>query len=347
LTAEQFESFRARDPNHAGYESLGAVINPPYPPLSPVLLNDLNGIWNTLRVCKLSLSLSLLVLISCRSVAEVGFLFVKGALVSGTYHSPKGPPLCHSLSCLSLSLSSLPGLYYGGYGPSNSVRLLRDFFSGPVTGLSGAKKYVFVDVHTGLGPSGIDTMMIHDEEKDCKTRTEKYFPTGGLRAPCRHLPSPLAEFSQSDPPKPIGGIKPWLSGRSSLNFPVASLGQMTRRGWRRATNTLLGLRPTTSGLSPPSSSPHLTPATKWLPTLTPLLAFVSLRSVTASDPALPHHLDHRRSSEPSPLCTWQRGWSMRTKPSISAPKSESTLSLPLTPPPGTSSSMGSDSSVSF
>jgi hypothetical protein len=216
LTAEQFESFRARDPNHAGYESLGAVINPPYPPLSPVLLNDLNGIWNTLRVCKLSLSLSVLVLISCRSVAEVGFLFVKGALVSGTYHSPKGPPLCHSLSCLSLSLSSLPGLYYGGYGPSNSVRLLRDFFSGPVTGLSGAKKYVFVDVHTGLGPSGIDTMMIHDEEKDCKTRTEKYFPTGGLRAPCRHLPSPLAEFSQSDPPKPIGGIKPWLSGRSSL-----------------------------------------------------------------------------------------------------------------------------------
>jgi hypothetical protein len=123
------------------------------------------------------------------AVAQVGFLSVKAALVSGTYHTPQGlvrltgTALSLSLSSsLSLSLS-VSGLYYGGYGPSNSVTLLRTFFDGPVVGLSRAKKYVFIDVHTGLGPSGVDTMMIHNEESGCKERTEKYFPTGDMAWP--------------------------------------------------------------------------------------------------------------------------------------------------------------------
>jgi hypothetical protein len=107
LTLDQFKSFRARDPNHSGYESLGSAINPSYPPLSPVLLNDLNGIWNTLRLCE---SFSLLCgMVSCRvGSGPSGLSFRQGC--SGFRNLPhaarSGPPHWHC----TLSLSQLVSL---------------------------------------------------------------------------------------------------------------------------------------------------------------------------------------------------------------------------------------------
>lgn len=61
---------------------------------------------------------------------------VKAALVTGTYHSPKG-------------------VFYGGNKAAKSVSNLYQFFDRDDIGLKQAKKYVVIDVHTGLGPTGI------------------------------------------------------------------------------------------------------------------------------------------------------------------------------------------------
>jgi hypothetical protein len=67
---------------------------------------------------------------------------MKSALLSGNYHFPKG-------------------LGFGGQGKSQSFENLDSFLKGAELGLyaggqeqSGLKKFVLVDVHTGLGPSG-------------------------------------------------------------------------------------------------------------------------------------------------------------------------------------------------
>jgi hypothetical protein len=84
------------------------------------------------------------------SVGQVGFSTIKGAFVAGTYHNPDGNIFDLQPSPLALS----GGLYYGGRSNSASVRLLREFFSRLDVGIRSAKRYVFIDVHTGLGPSG-------------------------------------------------------------------------------------------------------------------------------------------------------------------------------------------------
>lgn len=76
-------------------------------------------------------------------VLSVGFNSVKGALVTGTYHSSKG-------------------LSYGGKSLSKSATLLQEFFERPEVGIINAKKYVFVDVHTGLGPPGNCEFVVSD-----------------------------------------------------------------------------------------------------------------------------------------------------------------------------------------
>jgi len=69
-----------------------------------------------------------------------GFVNVKRAIVAGQYHRSDG-------------------LYYGG-GPSmaRSHRLLLDLFRRVATPASAV---VLIDVHTGLGPMGVDTLMPH------------------------------------------------------------------------------------------------------------------------------------------------------------------------------------------
>eukprot|EP00604_Paraphysomonas_vestita_P001127 CAMPEP_0174819526 /NCGR_PEP_ID=MMETSP1107-20130205/2822_1 /TAXON_ID=36770 /ORGANISM="Paraphysomonas vestita, Strain GFlagA" /LENGTH=223 /DNA_ID=CAMNT_0016033199 /DNA_START=534 /DNA_END=1205 /DNA_ORIENTATION=+ len=108
---------------------------------------------------------------------KVDTKLVKAALVTGTYHSPKG-------------------VFFGGNKLAKSVSNLQKFFDRDDIGLKQAKKYVFIDVHTGLGPSGVDTYFVHKEDNQYKNRTEKYFPT---------------EYLKYEPKKQIGGLKPWLS----------------------------------------------------------------------------------------------------------------------------------------
>jgi hypothetical protein len=88
------------------------------------------------------------------------------------------------------------GIFFGGQSVSRSVQLLEEFFSRSDIGLINAEKFVFIDVHTGLGPSGsqviqsyeslpppspgIDTMMVLENIDGATDFREKYFPTGEL-----------------------------------------------------------------------------------------------------------------------------------------------------------------------
>ncbi|KAF0689532.1 Aste57867_19035 [Aphanomyces stellatus] len=114
LTPEEFTAARARDPNHAGYEDISHLLNPPEH-------NDM-AFW----------------LGSVYSVLTRGFLAVKRAIVAGTYHNPRG-------------------IFYGGHELEPSHRLLHAFFAAQFD-LATITRVAFVDVHTGLGPTGAATI---------------------------------------------------------------------------------------------------------------------------------------------------------------------------------------------
>lgn len=71
------------------------------------------------------------------------------------YHDPAGP-------------------YYGGVGPEPSRALLREFLA--TQNLTTWRRLVQIDLHTGLGPTGMDTLMV-DEPPTLQVRL------GALRRP--------------------------------------------------------------------------------------------------------------------------------------------------------------------
>lgn len=81
-----------------------------------------------------------------------GFDACKRALVTGQYHEPTAP-------------------YYGGKEQQRSIDVLIEALR-PL--MSKAKKAIFIDVHSGLGPQGVDTFMVDD--KEAQTMAEKIFP---------------------------------------------------------------------------------------------------------------------------------------------------------------------------
>jgi hypothetical protein len=73
-----------------------------------------------------------------------GFLALKTAIVTGQYHNPQG-------------------VYYGGIETQINYKILREI----VAPFSKYSKVVIIDVHTGLGPTGKDTLLI-DRRSDYK-----------------------------------------------------------------------------------------------------------------------------------------------------------------------------------
>ncbi|CAE7563089.1 unnamed protein product [Symbiodinium pilosum] len=72
-------------------------------------------------------------------VATYGYGYIKTALVGGTYTKEQG-------------------LFYGGRQLEPSHVLLRDFFKEQL-GKVPAQEIAWVDVHTGLGPPGVDVLL--------------------------------------------------------------------------------------------------------------------------------------------------------------------------------------------
>jgi Protein of unknown function (DUF2817) len=141
LNEQEFQSVRNRHPNFAGYVDIDDYINPTTQLYKNLFLNDLNGY-----------------IITAKAVLSHGMIKIKKGLLSGNYFKPKG-------------------LGFGGFKLSKSgqnlVRLMNQL---DIHGT--AENVVLIDVHTGLGPSGQDTLMIgmkgySDNEK---ARIRNIFP---------------------------------------------------------------------------------------------------------------------------------------------------------------------------
>jgi hypothetical protein len=97
-------------------------------------------------------SLSLVFLKGLGSIARYGLLALKTAMVAGQYHAPEG-------------------IFYGGQQTEASLLRLREFLT------EHAQRQVvttWIDVHTGLGPMGVDTLLVKDPSGAAPL--EQWFP---------------------------------------------------------------------------------------------------------------------------------------------------------------------------
>lgn len=141
LKEKEFQTVRNRDPDFAGYVTIDDIINPTSKPFKNVFLNDAYSIYLTVT-----------------AVIKHGMLNMKKAMVSGNYYKSKG-------------------LGFGGYKLSRSGQNLINLMH-QLNIHETAEKIVFIDVHTGLGPSGQDTLMIglNDYTDDEKAVVRELFP---------------------------------------------------------------------------------------------------------------------------------------------------------------------------
>ena len=125
---ESWDELLGRDPNAAGYEDFdGTVFNPRR---VPTALDAYINVWFR----------------AAYGIAANGYVTLKRAMVAGQYHNPRG-------------------IFYGGEQLQASHRLLRDFLvQNGFTKTRG--KVTWVDVHTGLGPSGVDTLLMERDSED-------------------------------------------------------------------------------------------------------------------------------------------------------------------------------------
>ncbi|KPA83411.1 putative mitochondrial hypothetical protein [Leptomonas pyrrhocoris] len=135
LTEEEWKLMQARDPNIAGYEDLRALL---VPDASPRFIDRYVFFFT-----------------AAKALARHGFAKLKRAFVTGQYHDPQG-------------------IYYGGDREQKSVAVLRSILK-TYAEAAKATETIFIDVHTGLGPTGVDTFMVsdaHAEEKAKRVFTE-------------------------------------------------------------------------------------------------------------------------------------------------------------------------------
>lgn len=141
LSNEQLETVRSRNPNFAGYVDVEFLLNPTYQigtAMGPygMWLSDLHGL---LKVAY--------------AVGAVGIESIKRSLVAGNYYKSSG-------------------LGFGGFSRSRSVEALSRIATD--LNIDEASKVVLIDVHTGLGLPGIDTLVYFSGSR--LAQFEKLFP---------------------------------------------------------------------------------------------------------------------------------------------------------------------------
>lgn len=163
LTDAEFHFVQSRDPNYAGYVDLDSQLNPTSKFHDNHLINE--------AISYFTLG---------RAIMKYGLTSLKKALVSGNYHKQRG-------------------VGFGGFEQTKSVKnlihLLVDELQIPVK----AKDFILLDVHTGLGPEGVDTLMYQGTAEYVQS-IEQTFPTeyadkaivGGIKVE-EFAPSPLPE----------------------------------------------------------------------------------------------------------------------------------------------------------
>ena len=178
LTEEEFKRAVAREPNFAGYVDVDHILNPTDPLSDNVWINDIQTIATLVK-----------------GAANHGILKVKKAMVSGNYQKPSG-------------------LSYGGSQLSKSARTVIDIVNSDKLSIFGdtddsVRSMIVIDVHTGLGPQGIDTLMIGHQSNASKV--ESIFPTEYLNENTKNI-------MQSRKGHITGGVKEVL-GSGSVGSP--------------------------------------------------------------------------------------------------------------------------------
>ena len=145
----EWAAARARDPNVAGYDDFsGALFNPPR---APTAFDAYARVWWQ----------------SAYHVLRFGFNHMKRAMVAAQYHRPAG-------------------IFYGGTELERSHVLLRDFVTqrlghdfGPGADSERVGTVTWIDVHTGLGPPGVDTLLTKlSAGVDSNAEARKWFGNG-------------------------------------------------------------------------------------------------------------------------------------------------------------------------
>ena len=127
LDLDKFNFVKSRDPNFAGYQEADMIFNPTYKHTKNIYINDI---------------LSYLLMAYVALVKGIGHM--KQALVSGNYYKSTG-------------------LGFGGFELSKSASSLIKFVNTHDI-FKSAQEIIFIDVHTGLGPRGVDTLVIQGSD---------------------------------------------------------------------------------------------------------------------------------------------------------------------------------------
>jgi hypothetical protein len=151
-----FDEFIARrDPDIANYDKFRRFLSPTDPDstttgtsIDPTSWYSSFGIWWNLLP----------------HLYQYGVVALKRAMVSGQYHHPKG-------------------IFYGGGELQPSIQTLREFWNSRPDLFQNAPSMVWIDVHTGLGPFGKDSLHCHPT-----------FPENGAQT--SHIPSTAAELHE-------------------------------------------------------------------------------------------------------------------------------------------------------
>lgn len=89
------------------------------------------------------------------AIAHYGLLHLKTAMVAGQYHAPQG-------------------IFYGGQQTQTSFRRLHEFLQRTNHTANPHQVVTWIDVHTGLGPMGVDTLLVNNV--DAAAQLEQWFP---------------------------------------------------------------------------------------------------------------------------------------------------------------------------
>ena len=206
LTEEQWKMVKARDPNYAKYVDLDHVMNPTSKPFKTLILNELYTI-----------------LFAVFNTVHLGFTNIKRAMVSGNYHKQTG-------------------YGFGGFEHTQSTKNLINLLVNQLDIPHKAKKVMLLDVHTGLGPMGVDTLLYLGSENFQDAELEKIFPS---------------DFDTSNKELVIGALKAASFGESSTKAKVASGSRSSAEAEKVASGYDLTIGTTTEGFCTNMLAPHL------------------------------------------------------------------------------------------
>ena len=194
LSEHEFAAYRARDPNYVGYVNLNSLFNPVKTISKNIQVNEVYSMFRTVY-----------------ALGRYGLLHIKRALVAGNYHKEDG-------------------VGFGGFDLQQSAKNLISLVQDESIGLSHADQILLLDVHTGLGPMGVDTLgsnRVSTLQESFPTETEEVTVTTTESS----IPNSRSSSIGNKNSAVLGGIHADLSGKGTKDDALSgydlTVGQIT------------------------------------------------------------------------------------------------------------------------